>query len=449
MTLFYCGLDVSKGYVDACLTNGEGVILHQEQYDDTPEGHAKLITMLSALITHHPDATVFSGIEATGGLERNWVNTLSEQSSSLTLKTKTLNPLAVNRFLSQQLHRTVTDQHSAHGIARYIRLTEDKSVPQLPKDLEEGRTLYHVVCSGIKRVAMMKTELQSLLPFVAPELVHYCRKGVPNWILALLAKYPTPPKLARAHAETVARIPSITRTKAQALIAAAAQSVAAQTGPAIEQAVLLLVAQLQKQMNVVEAMRTTLIAQYRTHPVVLILVTIPGIGFWTAVSLLLELGMIERFPNAEALVAYGGLDPVWKQSGDRLRTGSISKRGNRRLRKMLFLPARAAVRSAGPLQEFYQRLIAKGKPQRVAQVAVMRRLLRIVYACWISNTSYEPRRVERTDNQKPIAQSTSKQNRARTQSKRISIAAPVSWKEARKRSEYIRRKDEALPQSTQ
>ena len=67
--------------------------------------------------------------------------------------------------------------------------------------------------------------------------------------------------------------------------------------------------------------------------------------------------------SAKSLTGYVGVDPVDFQSGTSVyRRSTISKQGNQRLRKYLFLDALGGVRAHNPLQEFHQRLIDRGKP---------------------------------------------------------------------------------------
>lgn len=111
-----------------------------------------------------------------------------------------------------------------------------------------------------------------------------------------------------------------------------------------------------------------------------LLVSIPGIAEKTAAHLLAELGDLSRFSHARQLAAYCGLTPREKQSGTSVRKRPcLSKVGNARLRKALFMPAVCATRYNPDLKTFYERLIERGKSKMAAVGAVMRKLLHIVY----------------------------------------------------------------------
>ena len=118
-----------------------------------------------------------------------------------------------------------------------------------------------------------------------------------------------------------------------------------------------------------------------------LLLSIPGIGFKTAVTILAEFGDVTSFQSAQAMTAYCGLDPSVQQSGNFKGTrNKISKRGPRLLRRALFHVASANVRSnkddqaVNPhIQAFYKSK-CQSKPKMVALVAVMHKMLFIIFA---------------------------------------------------------------------
>jgi transposase len=80
------------------------------------------------------------------------------------------------------------------------------------------------------------------------------------------------------------------------------------------------------------------------------LTTIPGIGPFIAIVLVLELGDIRRFASAKRVASYVGLTPRVRGSAGRVRAGHSTKEGNRLLRWVLVLAATQAVRRPGPLR---------------------------------------------------------------------------------------------------
>jgi len=107
--------------------------------------------------------------------------------------------------------------------------------------------------------------------------------------------------------------------------------------------------------------------------------TIPGIGKRTANKLLTILGGNQKFESAKEVAAYVGLNPEHSQSGTSLNSVRLSKTGSSEVRKMLYMPALTAIKYNPILKQFYEKLIGKGKPKKLAICAVMRKFWHIIY----------------------------------------------------------------------
>jgi hypothetical protein len=104
------------------------------------------------------------------------------------------------------------------------------------------------------------------------------------------------------------------------------------------------------------------------------LMTAPGVNLIAAATFLAAVGNIERFPDRRKLVAYLGLDPKVRQSGDAPAAhGHISKQGAAAVRVALVEASCSAVRNPGPLRALYQRVRARCGHQ-VAITATARKL---------------------------------------------------------------------------
>jgi transposase len=130
-----------------------------------------------------------------------------------------------------------------------------------------------------------------------------------------------------------------------------------------------------------------LVRRWGDDPCVQRLTTIPGIGPFIAIVLALELGDIHRFPSSKHLASYIGLTPRVRASADRIRTGHISKEGNRLVRWVLVLAATQAARRPGPLRAWFH-AVKRRKGAKIARVALARRLAEIVFHVWKDNCDY-------------------------------------------------------------
>lgn len=115
-----------------------------------------------------------------------------------------------------------------------------------------------------------------------------------------------------------------------------------------------------------------------------------GVGFITAVTVLAELGDLRRFEKARQLSASAGLSPRNCVSGTSVHKRSrMSKKGNKHVRKALYMPALAATRGDSDLADIYDRLMSEGKTHKAALCAVMRKMLLVMRAILISGELYE------------------------------------------------------------
>lgn len=117
---------------------------------------------------------------------------------------------------------------------------------------------------------------------------------------------------------------------------------------------------------------------------------IEGVGFMTLVSVISETNGFALIENGKQLTSYTGLDVVHNQSGYSVRKTKISKKGNRFIRKALYMPALSAVRYNQTLKQFYIGLVMKKNVKKLALIAVMRKLLLLIYTLWKNDSVYVP-----------------------------------------------------------
>jgi len=110
-----------------------------------------------------------------------------------------------------------------------------------------------------------------------------------------------------------------------------------------------------------------------------LLLTIPGISYYSALMIKSEIGNIARFSNADKLCSYAGLIPSTYQSADKVRYGRITKRGSKWLRKTLIDAITVNARSDNRLSYHYRKL-KRHKGTGKARVATARKLCTVIYA---------------------------------------------------------------------
>ena len=110
----------------------------------------------------------------------------------------------------------------------------------------------------------------------------------------------------------------------------------------------------------------------------MLLMTIPGVGYYSALLIKSEIGDVKRFPSAKQLCSYAGLVPSTHASGNVCYHGHITKQGSKWLRWILIEAAIHAAKRTGPLRRFYYKVERK-KGGKVAKVATARKLLEWIY----------------------------------------------------------------------
>ncbi len=133
---------------------------------------------------------------------------------------------------------------------------------------------------------------------------------------------------------------------------------------------------------------TELQRRARACPWMDIIQSAPGIGPFSAVLLLSEIGDLDRFHSPEKLCSYAGLVPRVYQSGNTLRHGRITKQGRCLMRWILVQAAHKAIKSPGRMRDIYLKL-EKKRGKRIAIVAVARKLLVSIFWMLKRGTYYQ------------------------------------------------------------
>jgi transposase len=120
-----------------------------------------------------------------------------------------------------------------------------------------------------------------------------------------------------------------------------------------------------------------------------ILISIPGIGEATALTMLIEMPELGAIEN-KCVASLAGLAPVARDSGQHSGKRFI-RAGRTHLRQALYMPALVAIRFNADMKAKYQALVAAGKPPKVAIVAVMRKLAIVANALLRGQRHWSPK----------------------------------------------------------
>jgi len=108
--------------------------------------------------------------------------------------------------------------------------------------------------------------------------------------------------------------------------------------------------------------------------------SIPGVGLLTAMVYLTEIGDVDRFKGDDQYLAYIGLIPGCRSSGEKERTGRLSNRGNKRVRTALILSAWMSIRNSSLMNIKYEEYRKRGMTANKAIVKIASKLALIMKA---------------------------------------------------------------------
>lgn len=119
--------------------------------------------------------------------------------------------------------------------------------------------------------------------------------------------------------------------------------------------------------------------------------SIPGIGFHTAVAMGAETGGFAMCSFRKQLASYSGLDVAARQSGEMDTKSNISKKGNGRIRAILYMPVVSTLVYDEHFSSFYQRIASRNpKTGKIGVIALERKMMLLMYTMWKKEEMYSP-----------------------------------------------------------
>lgn len=327
----YVGADIAQAKFDAAVWQGTtGTAL--KSFSNDTNGFAQFAARLSAVSPAH-DTQIVLVLEPTGGYELALVAFAYDHDWQVCLP----NPKQVRDFAKSSGRRAKTDAQDALLLAQFG--AEQKPAPQeeLPAPIQELIELLH-----------RREDLQQL-------------KHSESNRLQGLQQRPRP---------------------AQAVIASLERTIAALAAEltAIEQALAELLTQNPDLKREAKRLRT-----------------VPGIGERNVLPILVLFyrwrARTSGRGTPKGLVAFVGLDPQPYESGRSVhKRTTISKMGDRSVRRYLYLGALGGVRGKNGLRTFYKRLVSRGKAKRLALVAAAHKILIWAWAVFSQGVDFDPAR---------------------------------------------------------
>ena len=382
--MVYIGIDIAKFKHFASVVSSDGkVIVKPFPFENSRQGFMKLIEE----IENFQDCLI--GLESTGHYAENLIQFLFERNYSVAV----INPIQTDSLRDSNIRKTKTDKVDTMLIVQCLMLKKYSLVSSKNIDFIRLRRLSRFRLEMVQQQTRIKTQLTACLDIVFPELAHFFKGN-----LHLKVSYALLEKYSSAKAIRSARIDGLTNLlynnsrgkynyeKALQLKTLANDSIGLDN-PAIELQIQCLIKQLrlyQKQISDIDISIMT-IMEIINSPIL----TIPGVGYTLGAMIISEIDDIKKFSNPSKLLAFAGLDPVVKQSGNfQSDSLKISKRGSTYLRYAIYRVAFLIIYNNETFHNYYISKRAQGKTHRVALGHICNKLVRVIFKILTDETPF-------------------------------------------------------------
>ncbi len=389
----FIGLDVGKSEHHAVALTRDGTKLYDKPLPNTEAG---ITQVLDRLAEHGPALVVVDQPATIGALP-----VAVAQAHGVLVGY--LPGLTMRRVADLHPGEAKTDARDAFIIAETARTMPStlRSIKVADEQVAELAMLCGFDDDLAAQITQVSNRVRGLLTQIHPTLERVLGPRLDHpAILDLIERYPSPTDLRRAGQKRVAarllkRAPRKGGVWSAEIFAALKQQTVVVTGT---NAASIVLPRLAKQLSELRQQRADIAAEVEkiveAHPLHLVLTSMPGVGVRTAARLLTEI-VGKHFPTAGHLAAYAGLAPVTRRSGTSIRGESPSRRGNKVLKRAMFLSAFAALRDPES-RAYYDRKITQGKRHNQALIALARRRCDVLYAMLRTGSLYQPRAQHQT-----------------------------------------------------
>ena len=390
--MYIVGIDIGKNHHEASIVSPEGKQIGRSlRFATTHKGADSLMSFIFKNIGNSP--CVF-GMEATGHYWYPIYSFLKAKGYTIYV----INPIQSDSLRKMYIRQTKNDSIDSFLIAEVIRFGQFGTTSMADENILAMRQLCRYRDSVISSRTEIKLRIGTIMEQIFPE---YEKQFSSLWVstsIGILEKYLTPENIENAPIDELFEIIKdkshnrLTKAKAISIKEAAADTFGIKIA---QDAFSFQLKQLIDRMNFldkqIEALDCQILEYYEKFDCYLH--TIPGIGMITAATILAEIGDISRFKNSSALVAFAGIDPTVRQSGEFNSTHNhMSKRGSPYLRHAIFLAATTCSFHNSPLNAYYKKKRDQGKHHLTATGAVARKLTTVIYAVLRDSKPYEPKK---------------------------------------------------------
>lgn len=388
LNMYIVGIDIAKRFHEAAIIDRAGkVIVKRIRFANSHAGFIKLMEAIRKL-----DAPAEFGMEATGHYWLPLYTHLRQDGQTIHV----INPLQSDALRNMFIRQTKNDTIDALIVAEVIRFGRYCETQVAPENIVALRELCRQRFFIVDMSSDLKRKIIALLDQIFPEYEKLFSDTFGKSSMELLANYTTPEEMLSVDSQILAdllnkasrgrfglnKANEIQRTAKNSFgIMLASSSFSLIIRQYLEQ-----LKSLESSVAIFDAEIARIMAGFDTK-----LETITGVGTTLAAVIFSELGGdIKKFSSVPKLVAYAGLYPKSRQSGESKSDGHMSKRGSPYLRRAVWLAATVAAFNDPALSRFYEKKRSEGKDHLTAIGHVCHKILAIIFAVLRDNKPYFP-----------------------------------------------------------
>ena len=334
LLMLFVGIDVSKSKHNCYLVDSEGTVYENNlQILNNCQGFKTLSQTITSICQTQNHKKVKIGLESTGHYSTNITNYLYSEGFEVII----FNPIITNnKRKGNTLRKTKTDKTDAKVIATMLFTDSSKSYSPISYQIIELKSLTRHRHRMINQRSKFKLSYTRLITIIFPELVANVSSLHQKSVQSLLFDLPSAKEIANCHLTKLTNLlknnskGKYRKDKAIELKNLATESIGSSNrANAFElQQTIKFIRFLNDEIKIIDQKIKELVDEIQTP-----LITIPGIGYTLAATIIAEIGDIHRFVNPSKLLAFSGLDPSVYQSGKYNATHTMMvKRGSKYLR---------------------------------------------------------------------------------------------------------------------
>ena len=395
------GIDIAKEFHVARAQDIRGIELGKTiKFNNSISGYQELETWINEIKLAENKNHVIIGMEPTG---HYWLN-IARYLKGNDYTVVTVNTMHVKKIKElDDNNQTKTDEKDAKIIAQLVKDARYSTPNLLEGEYEELRNAKNLRQAVVKDLNRTKNQIHNWLDRYFPEY----KEAYVNWesksFIKIIKEYSFPSEIAKLSPNQIYEIlpPKMRRgvglRKIERLVIASKRSIGIKEGLSFAKLELKFLLDkyegLLKQIEEIDGYVTKICNQLDETKKIM---QIKGVGLVTASGIVAELGDIRQYKNPKQIIKMAGLSLIENSSGKKKGQTSISRRGRKDLRRLLYQAMLGMIRTNTAFREMYIYYTTRRKNQLIGKqaiIALCRKLLRIIHAIILKDVDYDEKKM--------------------------------------------------------